>query len=58
MLKVSHIWEAFLDYMEANHAKEIQERTQAREKAIDELKGATTEEQFDQAQSDLVKSKP
>ena len=51
-------WDAFLDWMNDKHSKEMEERRQAREKAVDDQKGAQTEEEFDRAQDVIGKSKP
>lgn len=52
------LWEGFLSWLEANHSKEIEERKQRREAAIEAIKNAQTEDEFDKAQSDIVRNGP
>lgn len=52
------LWEGFLTWAESNYSKEIEERRQQRQKALENLQGAKSEDEFDKAMDDLVSHKP
>ncbi len=58
LFKILTMGEDLLAYIEANKGKELEERRQAREKAIEDLKNATSESDFDKAQGDIVRNRP
>lgn len=53
-----NLWNGFLDWMSANYTKELTERQQQRESAVDGQKKAATEDDFDKAQDDIVNNHP
>lgn len=58
VLKLIGLWEQFLDYSDKARVAEGQKNTQEREKAVDELEKAETEDEFDKAQSKIIDHKP
>jgi DNA-binding transcriptional regulator GbsR (MarR family) len=58
LLKLFGLWDQFRNYADTQFKKEIEERRQAREKAIEDLKNAKTEEEFDEAQERIARNSP
>lgn len=58
ILKLIGLWNGFLNYVDKKRIADAEKNRQEREKAVDQLKGAKSEEDFDRAQSDVVIRKP
>lgn len=54
ILKVLSLWEGLLDSIEQADIAKREERRQAREKALEQLQNATSEDEFDKAQDSVV----
>lgn len=52
------LWNQFLDYSDAKRKAEAEAKTQALNKAVDESKGATTDEEIEKSQDDIVRNMP
>jgi len=58
VLRLFKLWDQFLEYSDKVRLAQAAENTQAREKAVDQQKGAMSEEEFDRLQDELTKHKP
>lgn len=54
ILKVLSLWEGLLDSIEQADISKREERRQLREKALEQLQTATSEDEFDKAQDSVV----
>lgn len=58
LLKLIGLWGQFSDYVDKKRTAEAEERRQRRDQAVDDLKNAKTEEEFNEAQSRIVNNPP
>lgn len=58
VLRLFKLWDQFLEYSDKVRLAQAAENTQEREKAVDEQKGASSEEEFDRAQDGVIGHKP
>lgn len=58
ILKLLKLWDGFMNYMVDKHSADIQARQQARNKAIDDSKGANTDDEIWKSQDDIVSNNP
>lgn len=56
ILKLFGLWKQFGNWFDARRVKEAEERRQARERAIEDLRNATTEEEIEDAQRRIVEN--
>ncbi len=57
-LRLFDSWDAFLAYAERRRIEELASRSAERDAALVRIKVATTEEEFDAAQADIVRNRP
>lgn len=58
VLKLIGLWEQFLGWSDKKRLADAAKNTQDREKAVDQQKGAMSEEEFDRLQDDITKHRP
>lgn len=57
-LRLFKLWDRFMEHVDHTRALEAEARAQAREKALEDLKNAKTEEEIWRAQEELIKNQP
>lgn len=58
ILKLTKLWDAFMDYMDEKHSAELQKRQQVRNEAIEDSKKAETDDEIWASQDKLVDNIP
>lgn len=52
------LWNALQKFRDEQRRKELEEQNQRQDKAVEDLKRAQTEEEFNRAQEEIVKNSP
>lgn len=58
LMKLIGLWDSFINWSDKRRIAQAEIDEQARTKALDELKHATTEDEFDKAQDAVVGARP
>jgi hypothetical protein len=58
VLKLIGLWNGFLDYTDKKRLADAQKNTQDRNDAVDKMKGAANEDEFDKSEDDITRHKP
>lgn len=58
IMRLIGLWDQFMNWSDAKRLADAEKNTQDRNKAVDDQKGASNEDQFDKDQSDITKHLP
>lgn len=58
ILQLLGLWDQFMSWSDAKRLADASQNTQSRNAAVDDQKGATSEDQFDKDQDTIINHKP